>query len=299
MALKKLNRDTETATQEAAGATTEAQAPEATRQDTTQSVEAGATGQEAAVAAEAQAPAEAAAHADAAAKVAATTAIAAASSTSVAVADAAAKAKQFQREVQDMKGASDFTYGNFRVFKGNNGEISESGGDEDSLGRWAQVRLLSWDDHYEISPGEQGASTKDFVAYSKGGEVIDSVIGEELKQWVGKPVREYLEYLKNEEEFANAKTRRFIDTACALLGTDSGDGPIGEVIQVTLSESSIPAFSRYQEELKNKARCVAMGLPGFKLPEDPFTFFFIREVTSKGDNRWTKLRISASLPAKL
>lgn len=237
--------------------------------------------------------------ADAPAKVAASTAIAKASNTSVAVADASAKAKEFQREVQAMKGASDFSFGNFRVFKGNNGEILESGGDEDSLGRWAQVRLLSWDDHYEVSPGEQGASTKDFVAYSKDGETIDSVIGDEQKSWVGRSCAEYLEYLKTGEQFANAKKRRFIDTAVALLATDSGDGPVGEVIQITLSESSIPAFSRYQEELKNKARCVAMGLPGFTLPEDPFTFFFIREVTSKGDNKWTKLRISASLPAKL
>lgn len=299
MALKKLNRDQEATTAAAdaeAGAATAAAAASHAGAETTTAVAQEVIEQPTSTAVKA---AEPTVDAEASAKVAATTAIATASSTSVAVADAAARAKQFQREVQDMKGASDFSYGNFRVFKGNNGEIAETGGDEESLGRWAQVRLLSWDEHFEVSPGEQSANTKDFVAYSKDGEVIDSVIGEELKTWVGKPVKEYLEYLKAEEQFENAKCRRFIDTACALLGTDNGDGPIGEVIQVTLSESSIPAFSRYQEELKNKARCVAMGLPGFKLPEDPFTFFFIREVTSKGNNKWTKLRISATLPAKL
>lgn len=239
--------------------------------------------------------------ADAAAKVTATPAIAkaATTSTAVAVADAASKAKQFQREVEAMKGASDFSYGNYRVFKGNNGEILESGGDEDSLGRWAKVRLLSWDDHYEVSPGEQAQNTKEFVAYSKDGKTIDSVIGEDQKAWVGRSVDEYIKHLKEVEEFPNTKCRRFVDTAVALLGTDSSDGPIGSVIQVTLSESSIPAFSRYQQELQDKARCVAMGLPGFNLPEDPFTFFFLREVATKGNNKWTKLKIVATLPAKI
>ena len=108
-----------------------------------------------------------------------------------------------------------------------------------------------------------------------------------------------MKYLRDDEEFAKAKSRRFIDTACALLATDSGDGPIGKVIQVTLSESSIPAFSRYQQELQDNARCVAMGLPGFTLPDDPFTFFFLRELAQKNSNKWTKLKVVTSLPAKL
>lgn len=239
------------------------------------------------------------AHQDAAAKTTAAVAIANATNTSLSVADAAAKAKEFQREINAMRGASDFSYGNFRVFKGNNGEIAESGGEEATLGRWAKVRLLSWDSHHEVSPGEQGASTKSFVAYSKDGKRIDSVIGEELKTWVGKSVDEYVEYLRTTEEFANTKCRRFVDMAVALMAADHEDAPIGEVIQVTLSESSIPAFNRYQEQLSNKARCVAMGLPGFTLPEDPFSFFLVREVAKKGENRWTKLKVESNLPAKI
>lgn len=221
-----------------------------------------------------------------------------ASTTALSVADAANKAKAFAKEVAEMKGASDFSYGNFEVYKGNNGEICTNG-DSGSMGRWAKVRLLSWDDHFEISPGESGASTKDFVAYSKDGVTVDSVIGQELQIWVGKTVAEYVEYLRKEEEFEATKTRRFIDTACAVLVTDSGDGPIGKVVQITLSETSIPAFSKFQQDLQSRARCVSMGLPGFSLPEDPFTFYFIREVASKGTNKWTKLKIEAELPAKL
>lgn len=229
------------------------------------------------------------------------TALVKAATTAVgAVNDAAAKAKAFQKEVDAMKGASDFSYGNYRVFKGNNGTIAETGGEEADLGRWAQVRMISWDDHFEISPGEQSASTKDFVAYSKDGKIIDSVIGEDLKSWIGKSVPDYVNYLQEEEEFKNAKARRFVDVGGALLACENGDdAPLGTVVQITLSESSIPAFSRYQQELNDKARCVSMGIPGFALPEDPYTLFFIRELASKGNNKWTKLRISGALPAKL
>lgn len=229
----------------------------------------------------------------------ATTAIAKAASTSLSVADAANKAKAFAKEVEAMKGASDFSYGNYQVFKGNNGEIAESGENGVSLGRWAKVRLMSWAEHTEVSPGESGGSTKDFVAYSTDGVTIDSVIGEELQMWVGKSVQGYTDYLRDDEEFPKTKVRKFIDTACFLLATDSGEGPIGKTIQVTLSESSIPSFARYQNELKDDARAVAMGLPGAKLSDDPFTLFFLRELASKGSNRWTKLRIVSSLPAKL
>lgn len=230
--------------------------------------------------------------------VAAEVAISRASATALSVADSANAAKQFQREVAEMKGASDFGYGNYDVFKGGNGEIACTD-TKASFGRWVKVRLMSWDDHVEISPGESGASTKDFVAYSKDGKVIDSIIGSEMKHWVGKTVAEYVTYLKETEEFTKTKSRRFIDTACAVFASDSGDGPIGEIVQITLSESSIGAFSSYQEKLIGKARAVAMGLPGFSLPSDPFTFYFVREVATKGDNRWTKLRIESNLPTKL
>ena len=212
----------------------------------------------------------------------------------------ARQAKAFQRELDEMKGAADFSFGNYEVYKGSNGEIAKTGsGDGVSLGRWAKIRLLAWDFHTEISPGSQDKNSKDFVAYSKEGGFIDHVIGEELKSWVGKPVAEYVEHLRTVEGFDKAGSKRFVDMSAALLGTDSGDGPVGTVIQITLSPSSIPSFTKYQQSLKDQARCAAMGLPGFTVPEDPMTFFVVREVVSAGGNKWTKLTMHASLPAKL
>lgn len=213
--------------------------------------------------------------------------------------EAAAQAKAFQRELDEMKGAADFSYGNYAVFKGNNGEIAQTGKEDTSLGRWAKVRLIAWDDHHEITPGSQDKGSKDFVAYSKDGKVIDSIIGEEMKSWVGKSVGDYVNHLRTVEGFDKAGSKRYVDLACALLGTDTGDGPINTVIQITLAPSSIPSFNKYQQNLRDQARCVAMGLPGFTVPEDPFTFFVIREVVSANGNKWSKLVFASQLPAKL
>ena len=211
----------------------------------------------------------------------------------------AEQAKAFQRELDEMKGAADFSFGNYTVFKGNNGEIAQTGDGGMSFGRWVKVRLLSWDDHFETTPGSQDKGSKDFVAYSKDGQVVNHIIGEEMKKWVGKPVAEYVEYLRKEEGFDKAATKRYVDLSVAVLGTDSGEMPESGIVQLVLSQSSISSFTKYQQSLKDKARCVAMGLPGFAMPEDPFTMYVIREVVSANGNKWTKLVFNTNLPAKL
>jgi len=234
----------------------------------------------------------------AAAKVESTTAIAKAASSSLSTNEAANAAKNFKKEVEAMKGAADFSYGSHRVFKARDGVIKESGGEKAVLGRWVKGRLLAWDRHFEISPGEDGKDSGSFVAYSLDGVTIDNVIGEDLKSWEGKPVDDYLTFLRDTEEFDRAAKREFIDTEVAMIGCEDEPDLTG-VIQITLSASSIPAFRKYQSDLEGTAKCVAMGLPGYKLPDDPFSIYFIREAAEKGKNSWTKLRLATSLPAKL
>lgn len=232
------------------------------------------------------------------ATVSATTAIAKAAATSLNTNEAAQAAKQFKKEVAEMKGAADFSYGSHRVFKADNGTIKEMSGDKLVLGRWVKVRLLAWDNSWQVSPGEQGKDSGQYVAYSNDGVTINSIIGEDLKSWVGKPIADYVKFLREEEEFEKAGVREFIDTECAVLACE--DEPnFHEVIQITLSSSSIPAFRKYQSDLESTAKCVAMGLPNFKLPEDAMTFYLIREVAQKGSNTWTKFKICSTLPSKI
>lgn len=235
----------------------------------------------------------------AAASVEATTAVAKAAAGSLMKPDeAAALAKKFQKEVEAMKGSADFSWGTHRVFKAKDGVIREMNGEKLDLGRWVKVQMLAWDDHTEVSPGEDGKSSADFVAYSKDGEVIDFVVGEELKKFEGTSVADYLKYLREDEDFDKAGARDFVDVQCAVLDSEN-EHEFHEIVQITLSSSSIPAFKKYQNDLNARAKCVAMGLPGFVVPDNPFQFYFIREAAEKGKNSWTKLRISSTLPAKI
>ena len=205
----------------------------------------------------------------------------------------------FSQQVSEMKGALDMSYGNFRVFKASNGAIVEVGDNGEDLGRFVQVRMMAWDKHWEVSPGTNDKKSKDYLAFSDDGVHIDRVVGEELQKYVGSTIEQYLKYLREDEGFDNASKREFVDVACVALSNDAGVDLEGDIIQVTLPPTSIPAFSKYQSGLAGKARALEMGIPGIKLPEDPFTFFFVVEKASKGDNKWTKLKIESKLPTKL
>ncbi len=236
-------------------------------------------------------------HAAAAAE--ATAAVTKAAGTSLMTKDEAAQiAKKFQKDVEAMEDGADFSFGTHRVFKAKDGVIKETNGEKLKLGRWVKVQMLAWGRHFEISPGEDGKSSGDYVAYSKDGVTVDFVVGEEQKGYEGTPVADYITWLRDTEEFDKAGKREFIDVQCAVLGSEDQDD-FNEIIQVTLSSSSIPAFKKYQNDLTARAKCVAMGLPGYSVPENPFGFYFIREEAEKGKNSWTKLRIATSLPAKL
>ena len=227
----------------------------------------------------------------------ASTAVAPAASTAVTV-NTSEEAKRFQREFDEMRGAASFDYGTFPIYKAINGSIRETGqGKTASFGRWVKVRMLAWDDSYQIGPGVDGSKAKDFVGFSKDGKTVDSVIGEDLRHFVGKPVTEYLDFLRN-EGYDKAESKRYVHTACAVLDSEDGTHEPGQIVQVTLSQSSLPSFSAYQEKLKTAARAVAMGIPGFSLPADPFTFFYICEAAAKGSNNWTKLKVESQLPKK-
>jgi hypothetical protein len=217
-----------------------------------------------------------------------------------ALAPRSAEAESFAQEVEAMRGACDFSYGNYPVFKGNNGEIIGIGDNKAKLGRWIKVAMIGWDEHFEVSPGADDKEAKDFVGYSKDGITLDRCIGEmQHRQWSGKAVKDYVQHLHTVEQYDKADSRRFIDVGCILLESENDEGMQGEVIQVTLSQSSIPSFSQYQERLIQKARAAARGIPGVKVPEDPFTFYFLRELAEQGSNKWTKLRVVDKLPAKI
>ena len=209
------------------------------------------------------------------------------------------EASAFAAEVEAMKGAADFSYGNYPTFKGNNGEIIGTGDTKDSFGRWVKVSMIAWDNHWEVSPNSKNEKSRDCVAYSKDGETISNVISREFDEWVGQPINEYVAYMRSELGYVEAGSRPFIDVCCVVHESESSDAYNGEIIQITLSKSSMTSFKKYQENLVQKARAVARGIPGVAVPKDPFTFYFLRELASSNGNNWTKLVVVDKLPAKL
>lgn len=221
------------------------------------------------------------------------TAVAAAPATAVAVRQ---EASAFQKEVEAMKGGGDFSYGNYEVFKAINGSIKGTGDNTASLGRWVKVTMIAWDDRVQISPGADSAP-KDCVGYSKDGITIDSVIGfEKYGMWVGKKVDDYVQHLKD-SDWLKASASRYIDVACVVHEGEkqAAKDLAGEIICISLSKSSIPSFSSYQEKLNMKGKAAARGIPGVVVPADPFTFYFICEAASKDGKDWTKLKVSDKL----
>lgn len=209
------------------------------------------------------------------------------------------KGAEFKAKVEAMRGAADFAHGNYTVFKGNNGEIMQTGTGGAKLGRWTKVSMIAWDNHYEVSPGSDDKASRDAVGYSKDGVVIDSIIGEEFRNWVGRKCVDYVKFLQADTGYPKAKLGEFIDVACVVHEAESNEDFNGEIIQITLSQSSIGSFGKYQERLVQKARAVEMGVPGVKLPTDPFTFYFLREAAEKNGKNWTKLAVVDKLPAKI
>lgn len=208
---------------------------------------------------------------------------------------------EFVLAVQSMKGDGDFSYGSNAIYKGVQGSIKGTTGDKLNLGSWVKVTMIAWDDRFQISPGSDADSAKDYVAYSKDGETIESLIGrDKLGDWVGRSIHDYMEFLRD-RDLPKASMSKYVDVICIVHGGEkaAANALAGEPIMVTLSQSSIPSFSEYQSKLETKAKALARGgalAAMIKVPEDPFTFYFVAEAVSKGDKDWTKLRVSDRQP---
>lgn len=227
--------------------------------------------------------------APAAAQAAATTAIA-----TSAVSVAAEKAREFKEELESMRGATSAEYGILPSYKADNGAIAETGNGKTTFGKWMAGRMMSFDTFHQVSPGDSGAKTKGFVAFSKDGVTVDSVIGDGTERsFVGKPVQAYLDYLRDTEGLTDAQSKEYLTVTMVVLDSEAKTVEPGTQVNVVLSQSSIRSFRAYEEKLKLNARAAAMGLPvKGGVSEDPFRFKFVAENASNNrGQKWCKLAI--------
>ena len=212
------------------------------------------------------------------------------------VASTASAVQAFKDQVAAMKDAVDLSFGNFPTFKPSGGKL-KCKEPVASLGAWARGMMTGWSDRVQVSPGD--GKPKDLVAYADDCVTISKVIGDAGAEWVGRTVAEYVQHLRVNLGCNLAKAAIYVDVAFALSECESGNTDfVGETVQITLSPSSAKGFKSYQAKLDAAAICVEKGYPGFKLPENPFNFYFAVESASKGDKEWEKLLVLAKLPTK-
>ncbi len=230
---------------------------------------------------------------EAAAAVQATTAVAVTTSTSITTI-ATDQAKTFQQELAAMKDSTDFSLGTFTTFKASNGVIAETGEGKLSLGRWVDGRMMAYGAFTQVSPGDSGAKTKGFVAWSKDGKTVDTVLGDGTERsFVGKSVQDYLHYLRETEGLTGADAKEYLNVAFLVMGCESGEVDEGEIVNIVLAPSSITAFRAYESQLQLGARAAAMGLKTkADLSGDPFRFrFSCVQASNTKNQRWSKLVI--------
>ena len=184
--------------------------------------------------------------------------------------------------------------GTFTTFKASNGVIAETGEGKLSLGRWVDGRMMAYGAFTQVSPGDSGAKTKGFVAWSKDGKTVDTVLGDGTERsFVGKSVQDYLHYLRETEGLTGADAKEYLNVAFLVMGCESGEVDEGEIVNIVLAPSSITAFRAYESQLQLGARAAAMGLKTkADLSGDPFRFrFSCVQASNTKNQRWSKLVI--------
>lgn len=114
--------------------------------------------------------------------------------------------------------------------------------DNKPLGREIKMELLSWQDNFVISPGDD-KSPKDLVKYSDDGRTCSD----------GTPVAEHLAYLRSLGLTKAALKERTVIVASLESAPEAPD-LVDRVIQIDLSPQSRASFSDYRLVAMNKQR---------------------------------------------
>jgi hypothetical protein len=154
----------------------------------------------------------------------------------------------------------------------NNGNFLDLGDNKKSMGATIQMRLLSWQDSWQVSPGSDSEEAKQYVRYSDDGKVT--------KQ--GENIEQYLEKLRG--MYPNASCDHRVVIAGVLEGAEKGSRLEGQLVQIDLSKTSKQEFDKYQI---NTAYKLGKGL----LTQESVELMTMKaEVVSGKNNRsWTKV----------
>lgn len=186
--------------------------------------------------------------------------------------------KDFQDQITDLE------FGTVARLVGSNGRIVAK---KDSkslvLGPEIKVTLVSFNDTYQVSPGDDTAEAKKAVRYSRDGVTIDGPVGGDVKA--------YVEKLRTTDGFAKASVKKYTSLVCILNeaagAAPDAQGTIGEMVEVSLSPTAGQAFKGHRMQTSVKS---SRGLlpPGYDV-----TALVIRaDVRKNGSNEYTALAVT-------
>lgn len=209
---------------------------------------------------------------EAAADVAATTAIAVASATSTALAE---PAQAVPTALASLKDVFAVEYDTFPRLIGASGSIED--GDNRDLGEWVKLKLVSWQNQWDVVPGSQDEEAKAHLRYSSDGITIDAT---------GESVNEYLAKLQNDLGYPKASVKHRVVLVGVLEDSAKKSPLIGEPVQVSLSPQARKTFERYCFSRTIKAKMGTKSLDGAE------HILITAEKKTAGTNKYTLLNVT-------
>jgi hypothetical protein len=131
-------------------------------------------------------------------------------------------------------------FGTLPRLTGAQGKISaKESGKKVDLGESIDLTLLSYNDEYQVSPGEDSDDATKLVRYSLDGQIIDGT---------GEKVSEYLEKLRTVDGYTDAKVKRYVQLVGILERSDKKSDYVGNMVQVSLSPQAAKAWDAFMAQ---------------------------------------------------
>ncbi len=203
-------------------------------------------------------------------------------STAVAVISAGALAEAIKSEnvlVKMRDAIPPVEFGTFPRLIGANGAVCVKTDGSRSLGESVELQLLSWTEVYVVSPGSDKDEAKDLVRYSRDGVNIDET---------GENVNDYLKKLRDVDGYKDASRKQYIELIGFLKSASKDGGPIGELVQVSLSPQSLLSFRSYMANVAIKVRIGQMKAEGVE------NLRITAEGKSGNGRNWTILKVTGA-----
>ena len=167
-------------------------------------------------------------------------------------------------------------FGTLSRLKAGQGDIVDQ--DDNSLGKFVDVEVYSFNSRFTISPNDDDAEA-DVVRYSLDGVVLDD--------GSGVTVKDYLAELK--QDWPDANVKEYFEVVGPLLGSDEESPDLDMVVQLQLSPTSRKSFENHRTQMTFK---IARG----KATADDSRFVrFTATAKSSRGKKWTMLAASQSL----